>query len=97
MNPGVVTSAKVTDARTGDVSSTVTSLPAAVLAGGGAATVQERVAGVCSTLPAASVPRTRRVYVPSARSVSSYGESQPANGSPLSEHSNVTSGSLAEK
>jgi hypothetical protein len=45
------------------------------------------VAGLESTLPAASVARTRNVCAPAARPVRSTGEVQAENGAPSSEQS----------
>ena len=49
-----------------------------VVSGAAVSTVNVRVAGVASTLPAASIARTRNVYVPSASGPSVRGEVQSA-------------------
>src|ERR671916_214920 len=55
------------------------------------------MAGVPSTLPAASDARTRKSCAPAARPVYCFGAEQAANAAPSSEHSNVEPCSLAEK
>jgi hypothetical protein len=59
--------------------------------------VQEWDAGSSSTLPAASIARTRSVWSPTASSVNVTREGQGENGAPSSEHSYVVPSSLAEK
>ena len=49
-----------------------------VVSGAAASTVNVREAGVWSTLPAASIARTRNVYVPSASGPSVRGDVQSA-------------------
>ena len=58
--------------------------------------VHVRTAGVASTLPAASVARTRSSRAPSDSPVYVFGELQAANAAPSSEHSNVEPGSLED-
>ena len=70
-----------------------------VVSGAAVSTVNVRVAGVASTLPAASVARTENVYVPSASGPSVRGEVQlayvpVAAPGPSSLHSNVEPASV---
>src|ERR687895_174543 len=58
--------------------------------------VQEAIAGVPSTLPAASIARTRKVCGPTARAEYDLGEVQAANAAESSEHSNVEGASDEE-
>ena len=51
--------------------------------------VHEYVAAVGSVLPAASVARTEKVWLPSAMLLSAYGEVQPAKPFPSRSHSKV--------
>ena len=95
--PGTLTPVNVTVAATGSVRWTTTSVPAGVLGSGSGTTVQARLAGVVSTLPALSVAKTSKLYSPGARSEISSGELQPANGSPLNEHWKSASSSSAVK
>src|SRR4051812_50173116 len=64
---------------------------------GSASTVQLRVAGVASTLPAASVARTEKACVPTASPESDFGEEQPAQLPLSSLHWKVEPASLALK
>ena len=68
-----------------------------VSGGIGATTVHSWRSGVASTLPAASRARTRNVWSPRASAVTVWGEVQPVNETPSSEHSNVAPASSAEK
>ena len=72
--------------------------PVMVVSGAGAttATVNVRVAGVASTLPAASLARTANVCWPSARFVYACGDVLVANAAPSRRHSNVAPGSLVK-
>src|SRR5918999_1294598 len=58
-----------------------------------ACTVHIQLAGVSSTLPAASVARAASVCAPSARFVNSVGSGQAVKPAPSSEHSKVDVGS----
>jgi hypothetical protein len=60
-------------------------------------TVQPCEAGVLSTLPAASIARTRKLWAPGAKPVYAWGELQAANAPSSSEHWKVEPGSLAVK
>ena len=48
--------------------------PSIAVCGATVSTVNDRVAGVASTLPAASAARTEKVYVPSASALYACGE-----------------------
>ena len=65
-----------------------------VVSGGVVSTVNVRVAGVGSTLPAWSIARTLNVWSPSASVVTPYGDEHAWNAPPSSLHSNVAFGSL---
>jgi hypothetical protein len=71
--------------------------PVMVVSGAAAATVNVRVAGVASTLPAASLARTENVCSPSARFVYACGEVQAANAAVSRRHSNVEPASVLVK
>jgi hypothetical protein len=60
-------------------------------------TVKLREAGVESTLPTGSVPRTSNVCAPSASDAVVSGEEQEAQTAPSTRHSKVDPASLAEK
>src|SRR5687768_10886293 len=63
---------------------------------GGGVTLQLRLAGVRSTLPAASMARTRSWCTPTDRSVYWTGELHELKATPSREHSNVELASLEE-
>ena len=65
-----------------------------VVCGAFVSTVNERLAGVGSTLPAASHARTSNVYAPSASAEVVCGETQVANAAAPTRHSKVDAGSL---
>ena len=65
-----------------------------VVCGAVASTVQFRVAGAGSALPAPSIARTENVCGPSPSAASVIGQAQVANAPPSIEHSNVPPGSL---
>jgi hypothetical protein len=67
-----------------------------IVVSGGGVTRQLRLAGVRSTLFAASRARTRNWWTPTDRSLSSAGEVQVLYVAPSSEHSKVTPASLDE-
>src|SRR5918997_1759085 len=71
--------------------------PDRIVVSGGGVTLQLRLAGVRSALPAASLARTRSWCTPTGRSEYRAGEVQALNAAPSSEHSNVEPASLAEK
>ena len=56
-------------------------------------TVHVELAGVASTLPAASIARTWNVWLPDARPLSASGLEHAANGEPSRLHSNVPASS----
>jgi hypothetical protein len=64
---------------------------------GAASTVQVRLAGVASVLPAASVARAEKVCAPAAREPKEVGEAQSPQGRESSEHSKLELASLEEK
>src|SRR5690348_5510770 len=64
-----------------------------VVLGGVASTCQIRSAGPASTLPKASVARTRKACGPSGRLLSATGLEQPANAAPSRLHSNPAASS----
>ena len=68
-----------------------------VVCGAVVSTVHVRLAGVCSTFPAASVARIRISCWPTVRPVYSLGELHAVKAAPSSEHSNVAPASPAEK
>ena len=75
--------------------------PVIVVSGAVVSTVNDRDAGVASTLPAASVARTRNVYTPSASEPRMRGDVQGPNEptaapGPSSRHSNVEPASVEE-
>ena len=67
-----------------------TETPSMVVSGGTVSTFHERVAGLVSILPAASVARTVNACCPSARFEWTRGEEQGVRGSPSSAHWKVT-------
>ena len=67
---------------------------AMVACGSVVSTVNERLAGVGSTLPAASSRRTAKVYAPSPRAEVVWARLQVAKSPPSSEHSKVAPSSL---
>ena len=68
-----------------------------VVSGGIVSTVNVRVAGVGSTLPAASRARTANVYSPSASAPRLCGDVHAANAAASSRHSNVAPASQRER
>jgi hypothetical protein len=70
--------------------------PVIVVSGAVVSIVNVRVAGVASTLPAASRARTENVCVPSASVPSVTGDVQAAKAAPSREHSNVVPASLVK-
>ena len=71
--------------------------PPMVVLGATVSTVQVRVASLASTLPAASVARTRKVWLPSASPLSARGEVQLCQAPESSLHSNVAASSSESK
>src|SRR5918992_3377409 len=65
--------------------------PVRIVLSGGGVILQLRLAGVRSTLPAASLARTRNWCTPTARLAYWAGEAQVLNAAPSSEHSNLRS------
>ncbi len=61
-----------------------------VVSGAGVSTVQVKLAGVASVLPAASMARTWKVWLPSAGRYSSAGEAQATKLPASSLHSKVS-------
>src|ERR671914_2872921 len=70
--------------------------PDRIVVSGAGVTLQLRLAGVRSTLPAASIARTRSWCTPTARPVSSSGETHALYDAPSSEHWKVEPLSLEE-
>src|ERR671914_1206137 len=60
-------------------------------------TVQKWLAGLASTLPLASVARTRKLCAPGWRNVYSFGDVHATYAAPSSEHSNLEPCSLDDK
>src|SRR5947209_13179184 len=67
-----------------------------LVSGAVASTVHAAVAGVASTLPAASVARTEKLWLPSASVPVMYGDEQLDHEPPSSLHSSVAPLSVAE-
>src|SRR5918992_1006971 len=70
--------------------------PEVIVVSGAGRTVHVWLAGVWSTLPAASLARTRKLCTPADRSVSWTGELHELNDSPSTAHSKLEPASLDE-